>query len=276
MEDVLRPMERRDAVVFAGIDRSERVEFIKVYAIDEGNAKQALQEFFSAKNLFPADYVLVSEGFESLEGRRAITTRSEDELAAILSRLGLRLVSNGVLYVDGDGIYQLTLLNRSLYERLSRKRQNNLRGGLEVNPVDILSLGVDVLVENLSGVDLMEWVPGGAVVLHEPAVSEVAELLASDRNYNIVVETKDASKYSFLDFQAILRLPPMEAEDFARRLSNLLGIEVPYELVKRLPDVKLNERNLRGIVRLVEGLSSLGLSQREALELAIKLNLGEL
>ncbi len=276
MEDVLRPMERRDAVVFAGIDRSERVEFIKVYAIDEGNAKQALQEFFSAKNLFPADYVLVSEGFESLEGRRAITTRSEDELAAILSRLGLRLVSNGVLYVDGDGIYQLTLLNRSLYERLSRKRQNNLRGGLEVNPVDILSLGIDVLVENLSGVDLMEWVPGGAVVLHEPAVSEVAELLASDRNYNIVVETKDASKYSFLDFQAILRLPPMEAEDFARRLSNLLGIEVPYELVKRLPDVKLNERNLRGIVRLVEGLSSLGLSQREALELAIKLNLGEL
>ena len=273
MEDVLIPRERRDAVVFAGVDDSERVEFIKVYGVSEELAKTALEDFFSARGLFPSDYRLVSRGFESLQGRRVITTRSEARLSAALSRLGLKLISNGVLYTEGNEVYQFTLVSESLYERLVSREEIKP----EVDPLEILSLGIDVLVENLAGVDLREFVPEGTVILHEPPLSEVAELLTSERNYNLVVETKDASKYSPLDFQAVLRLPPMDREDFARRLSELLGVDVPVEILAKLPEVKLNERNLRGIVDLTRKLSSeLGLSTDEALKLAMRLNLGEL
>ena len=273
MEDVLIPRERRDAVVFVGVDDSERVEFIKVYGVSEELAKTALEDFFSAKGLFPSEYRLVSRGFESLQGRRAITTRSEARLSAALSRLGLKLISNGVLYTEGDEIYQFTLVSESLYERLVSREETKLK----VDTLEILSLGVDAVVENLAGVDLREFVPEGTVILHEPPISEVAELLSAERNYSLVVETKDASKYSFLDFQAVLRLPPMDGEDFARRLSELLGVEPPVEIIAKLPEVKLNERNLRGIVDLTRKLSSeLGLSADEALKLALRLNLGEL
>ena len=273
MEDVLIPKERRDAVVFVGVDAAEHVEFIKVYGVSEEVAKSALEEFFSAKGLFPEDYRLVSRGFEPLEGKKAITTRSEARLAAALSRLGLKLISNGVLYTDGDGVYQFTLVSDSLYERLVPKREPELK----VDPLKILSIGVDAVVENLAGVDLMEFVPEGTVVLHEPPLSEAAELLASERNYKVVVDTKDASKYASLDFQAVLKLPPMERGEFARRLSELLGVEVSPELVAKLPETRLNERNLRGIADLARKLSSeLDTSLEDALELAVRLNLGAL
>ena len=273
MEDVLIPKERKDAVVFVGVDAAEHVEFIKVYGVSEEVAKSALEEFFSAKGLFPEDYRLVSRGFEPLEGKKAITTRSEARLAAALSRLGLKLISNGVLYIDEDEVYQFTLVSDALYERLVPKKEPELK----VDPLKILSLGVDAVVENLAGVDLMEFVPEGTVVLHEPPLSEAAEFLASERNYKVVVDTKDASKYASLDFQAVLKIPPMEREEFARRLSELLGVEVSPELVAKFPETRLNERNLRGIADLARKLSSeLDISLEEALELAVRLNLGAL
>ncbi|WP_232461764.1 hypothetical protein [Thermococcus pacificus] len=134
MDDILVPKERRDAVVFVGVDRAENVEFIKVYAVSEETAKVTLEEFFSAKGLFPAEYRLVSRGIEEVGDRRAITTRSESSLAAALARLGLRLLSNGVLYLDGiENLYQFTLVSEALYERITsegpqRARVRNLKG----------------------------------------------------------------------------------------------------------------------------------------------------
>ena len=164
-------------------------------------------------------------------------------------------------------------MSDSLYDRLVPKTG----AGPKVDPLKVLSLGVDAVVENLAGIDLRKVVPEGTVILHEAPLSEVAELLAAERSYSIVVETKDASKYAPLDFQAVLRLPPMEREEFARKLSELLGVEVSTELVARLPEIRLNERNAMGIAELARKLSSgLGISLEEALELAVGLNLGEL
>ncbi|NPA47634.1 MAG: hypothetical protein GXO14_03180 [Thermococci archaeon] len=120
VEDILLPCERRDSVVLVGVDRrSESVEFIRVYAVDEETAKATLEEFMNAKGLFPVDYVVVGAGPADVSEKSAITTRSEAELSSALSRLGLRLLSNGVLYTEGrERLYQITLVSESLYAEL--------------------------------------------------------------------------------------------------------------------------------------------------------------
>ncbi|ASJ08555.1 hypothetical protein A3L11_04630 [Thermococcus siculi] len=279
MGDILVPKERRDAVVLIGVDGSENVEFIKVYAVSEEVAKQTLEEFFSAKGLFPSDYRLVSRGSEEVGERSAITTRSESSLGAALARLGLKLLSNGVLYLDGvERLYQFTLVSETLYERITaEKKAPESYDGESLTAEEILSLGVDVLVENLSGMDLSKLLPEKALLLREPTIERVAELLAEERDYPVVVETRDAGKYEFLDFPIILRLPPLSPEEFAQKLSERLGFEVSPGHFLDYPAEKLNMRNVEALARLVGALiEKRGLSAGEALSIAVRLNLGEL
>ncbi|WP_456421767.1 hypothetical protein [Thermococcus sp.] len=265
--DILTPREREDAVVFIGIDKAGNVEFIKVYAVDEQRAKETLEEFFNAKGLFPADYRLVSRGVENVSGKGAITTRSELKLSESLARLGLKLLSNGVLHLgDRNEIYQITLVSESLYRSATRETTKK-----RLSWKDVLSLGVDTLVENLRGVDLSELVPENALLLYEPSVESVAELLLSERDRPVIVETKDASKYSNLDFSALIRIPPLSREEFAVELSARLGFEVPVGLLK-LPEKRLNLRNVEALAKLVEALVKKGLNREEALKVAVKLN----
>ncbi|NJE30517.1 hypothetical protein E3E38_05565 [Thermococcus sp. 18S1] len=279
MDDILIPKERRDAVVLIGVDRSGSVEFIKVYAVSEETAKETLEEFFSAKGLFPSDYRLVSRGAEETGGKAAITTRSESSLGASLSRLGLRLLSNGVLYLEGvDRVYQFTLVSEDLYRRITSEKAETSPEfePPAILPEDVLSLGLDTLVENLRGTELDELLPEGALLLREPPVDRVAEILAEARDYPVVVETKDAGKYWFLDFPVVLRLPPLSPDDFAAELSAMLGFEVGAGYFLDYPPEKLNLRNAKALARLVRVLvEKRGLGEREALALAVRLNLGE-
>lgn len=278
MEDILIPKERRDAVVLIGVDRGENVEFIKVYAVSEEKAKQTLEEFFSAKGLFPGDYRLVSRGSEEVGERKAITTKSEEKLSSSLARLGLRLLSNGVLYLEGvERIYQFTLVSEALYQRITFEKGEDVKEEPvpEFEPLDVFSLGVDVLVENLRGTELGEVLPPNAVLLREPPLKEVYELLEKERDFPIVVETKDAGKYSSLDFPAILRLPPLTVEEFAAELSERLGFRVEPERFLDYPPERLNLRNVDALARLVRALMARKrLSPEEALSLAVRLNLG--
>jgi len=281
MDDILVPKERTDAVVFIGVDRSEGVEFIKVYAVDEEKAKEALEEFFSAKGLFPRDYRLVSRGLEDVSGKGAITTRSEVELSASLARLGLRLLSNGVLDVGGlDRVYQLTLVSEDFYRRVVPKKtaRNDQKSQMPAMTLkEVLSLGVDTLVENLRGVELNELLPEGAVLLREPPLERVAELLAEERDYPVVVETKDAGKYRPLDFSVVLRLPPLSPGEFAAELSERVGLPVDESLFENYPPKRLNLRNVKALAMLVKALvKKKGLGEKDALILAVRLNLGEL
>jgi len=278
MEDILIPKERRDAVVLIGVDRGENVEFIKVYAVSEEKAKQTLEEFFSAKGLFPGDYRLVSRGSEEVGERKAITTKSEEKLSSSLARLGLRLLSNGVLYLEGvERIYQFTLVSEALYQRITFEKGEDVKEEpvLEFEPLDVFSLGVDVLVENLRGTELGEVLPPNAVLLREPPLKEVYELLEKERDFPIVVETKDAGKYSSLDFPAIVRLPPLTVEEFAAELSEKLGFRVEPERFLDYPPERLNLRNVDALARLVRALMARKrLPPEEALSLAVRLNLG--
>jgi len=264
--DILTPAERRDAVVFIGVDRAGNVEFVKVYAVSEEKAKETLEEFFNAKGLFPADYRLVSRGFENVSGKKAITTRSEEELGSSLARLGLKLLSNGILTLGDIGeVYQITLVSEALYKRVTRGVERPSTGWREV-----LSLGVDTLVENLRGVDLSELVPANALILREPSVESVAELM-EEFDGPVIVDTKDARKYRNIDFSAFVRIPPLSREEFAVELSSRLGFNVPVSLIS-LPENRLNLRNVEKVAKLVEALVRKGFEREEALKMALKLN----
>ncbi len=293
MDDILIPRERTDAVVLIGVDGgAERVEFIKVYAVDEGTAKRALEEFFNARGgLFPADYRLVSRGgSEDVGDRRAITTKSEVELSSSLARLGgLKLLSNGILHLDGlESLYQFTLVSESLYRRIVQEtrrgeeepeRAEKTEKTLEFEPpLDVLSLGVDVLVENLRGVDLEKLLPPKARLLREPELRELIELMGEERDFPIVVETRNAARYSVLDFPATVRLPPLTVEEFAAELSGgRLGFRVDPKYFKEYPPEKLNLRNVKALAKLVRALiEKKGFSGRGALSIAVRLNLGGL
>ncbi|ASJ00080.1 hypothetical protein A3K92_00555 [Thermococcus gorgonarius] len=276
MDDILIPKERRDAVVLIGVDDRDRVEFVRVYALTEELAMQALEEFFNAKGLFPTDYRLVSRGNEPVGGRKAITTRSEVSLSSALARLGLKLLSNGILYLEGvNTIYQITLVSEDLYSTILSGREKEVQGSDEnLNPEDVISLGVDVLVENLSGRDISDLLPENAVLLREPPLEKVASLLNEERDYPLVVETKNAGKYAVLDFPVVVRLPPLTAEEFAAELSSRLGIDVDPGLFSGYLPEKLNLRNAKALVKLVEAIvEKWNLGREEALKLAIKLNL---
>ncbi|WP_209476534.1 hypothetical protein [Thermococcus stetteri] len=280
MEDILLPKERRDAVVLIGVDERDNVEFVRVYAVSEERAKQVLEEFFNARGLFPTDYRLVSRGTEPVGDRKAITTRSETTLSSALARLGLRLLSNGVLYLEGvETLYQITLVSESLYSAIVGKRVEKPPQKEEVSenlpePKEVLSLGVDALVENLSARDISEFLPENALLLREPPVEKVAGLLAEERDYPVVVETKNAQRYASLDFAVVLRLPPLTVEEFAAEVSSRLGVDVDPSLFSSYPPEKLNLRNVRALVSLVEAIvEKWGLDREKALKIAVKLNL---
>ncbi len=271
MEDVLAPRERHDAVVFIGVDRRENVEFIKVYAMDEVLAAKTLQEFFEAKGIFPSDFIVVERGFESVGDKGAITTRSEGELSAKLSRLGLKLLSNGVLFTSGvEEVYSMTLVSRGLLGEFSD--ESGRRSG-ETAKLKLLGLGESTLVENRRGIDLGPYLHGNALLVREPSVERAAELLESGRP--LVVETADASKYSSLEFSVVIKLSPLSPREFSEEVSRELGFEVPYEMFTTLPPEKRGVRNARAVARLARKLrEKTGKEWEEALALAIRLHLG--
>ncbi len=265
--DILTPKERQDAVVFIGIDKAGNVEFVKVYAISEEKAKEALEEFFNAKGLFPADYRLVSRGPEDVSGKGAITTRSEEKLSSSLAKLGLKLLSNGVLHLgDRKEVYQITLVSESLYKRATSEKTERGLGWKE-----LLSLGVDTLVENLRGVDIGELLPEGVILLREPPRERVAELLWGERERPVIVETRDSSRYKDFEFSLFVRIPPLTREEFAAELSARLGLEVSPDLIT-LPEKRLNLRSVEAVTRLIEALVRKGLQKEEALRVALRLN----
>ena len=266
MDDILTPRERRDAVVFIGVDRSGNVELVRVYALNEELAKRTLEEFLNAKGLFPTDYEVVSRGWEDLAGRKVITTRSEEELSFRLSRLGLRLLSNGVLILENaDRVYQITLASERLRGRFSRRRDpmKILRG--------LLEMGLSVLVENLRGIELSEIVPGNLLLLREPSSGELVRALSTGKP--VVVDTTNASQYLSFEIPAVVRLPPLTPEEFAKELSKRLGVEVSPRLFSEYPKERLNLRNVESLVQLVEAFREKGVPLGKALSIAIEINI---
>ncbi|EEB73799.1 hypothetical protein [Thermococcus sp. AM4] len=273
MDEVLLPRERRDAVVFIGVDAADNVEFVKVYAVSEEKAREALEKFFNARGLFPADYRLVSSGPEDVRGKGAITTRTETSLSSALARLGLKLLSNGVLHLEGaETVYQLTLVSEELYERILGKTDEGDELKLELE--DVFSLGLDVIVENLRGVELSGYLPPDAKLLKEPEVSELMAIMENpERDFPVVVETKNLARYSFFEFPITLKLPPLTVEEFAAELSERLGFSVDPALFDEYPPEKLNLRNVEALVKLVDALvEKKGLGREEALSVAVRLN----
>ncbi len=276
MEDILVPKERTDAVVFIGVDRRENVEFIKVYAVSEEAALEALEAFMNARGLHPADYRLVSRGFEETSGKRAITTRTEEKLSALASRLGLKLLSNGVLHTgEAEELYQLTLLSEELYGRLSEERSRGSRGkrkrGLAISVQKALELGLPALVVNFRGINLEPLIPKGAVLLREPSPAEVLKAM---REKVVVVETVWPGKYAGLPLAIRINLPPLSREEFAGELSERLGFSVDPGLFEDYPEWLLNYRNLDFLAEIVEKLVEGGMDKETALETAVMVNLG--
>ncbi|AEH24280.1 hypothetical protein [Pyrococcus yayanosii] len=135
MENITTPKERRDSLVLAGMTRDGKIEFVKVYALTKELALTVLDDFFSENELHPSDFVLIHEGYEDVSGKEVISTRTEEELSAMLARLGLKLVSNGLLYLDDvDRLYQITAVSRRFLERMRK-----LREGTEVEEVVTLN-----------------------------------------------------------------------------------------------------------------------------------------
>ncbi|NJE03659.1 hypothetical protein [Thermococcus sp. MV11] len=276
MDDILVPKERTDAVVFIGVDDSGGVEFIKVYAVDEEKARAALEEFFSARGLFPADYRLVSRGLEDVSGKGAITTRSEAELSASLARLGLKLLSNGILDVGGlDRVYQFTLVSEELYLKLRRKEEAEKakKRGLALTIRAAIELGFHTLIVNLRGINLEPLLPEGAKLLREPSPGEVLREMGRGE-FQVVVETVWPDKYYTVPFGARIKIPPMSRQEFARELENLVGVPVDEGILDDYPEWLFNYRNLEMIVQIFEKLRKRGMEKEKALETAIFVNLG--
>lgn len=109
---------------------------------------------------------------------------------------------------------------------------------------------------------------------------ELIELMGEERDFPIVVETRNAARYSVLDFPATVRLPPLTVEEFAAELSGgRLGFRVDPKYFKEYPPEKLNLRNVKALAKLVRALiEKKGFSGGEggALSIAVRLNLGGL
>jgi len=153
--DLLTPKERYSGVVFIGVRKNGEVEFIKVYAENEELAKDILERFLYEKGIHPADFVVVDKGYENVEGKEIISTRTESELSSFLGRLGLRLLSNGILYLQGKKeIYQITSLSKDLLREIKSKEED-----LKEEPVR-LELKTPKLpprfIEKLKPLELME------------------------------------------------------------------------------------------------------------------------
>ncbi|WP_324735431.1 hypothetical protein VFC49_09935 [Thermococcus sp. SY098] len=169
MDELSAPRERYDSVIFVGMTRDGTIEFIKVYGEDKEKALEILNRFFNEKNLHPADFILVDEGFEDVRDKKIISTRTEDELSAYLARLGLKLLSNGVLYLEGkDRIYQITTVSKELLEKIKGQKED--QGEFEVAEtepyVDVESITDDVPEEFLSSLMLLE-LREDAIIINE-------------------------------------------------------------------------------------------------------------
>ncbi|NJE07176.1 hypothetical protein E3E31_01220 [Thermococcus sp. M39] len=172
MEELSVPKERYDSLIFIGMHRDGTIEFIKVYGEDKEKTLEILNRFFSEKNLHPADFVLVDEGFEDVGDKKIISTRTEEELSAYLARLGLKLLSNGVLYLEGkDKIYQITAVSKELLKRIKEQKDNQEDPeAAEIEPyVDLKSVTDEVPKEFLSSLMLLE-LREDAIIINEAEV----------------------------------------------------------------------------------------------------------
>ncbi|WP_457753310.1 hypothetical protein [Thermococcus sp.] len=169
MDELSAPRERYDSVIFVGMTRDGTIEFIKVYGEDKEKALEVLNRFFGEKNIYPADFILVDEGFEDVRDKKIISTRTEDELSAYLARLGLKLLSNGVLYLEGkDRIYQITTVSKELLEKIKGQKEDQREFEVaETEPyVDVESITDDVPEEFLSSLMLLE-LREDAIIINE-------------------------------------------------------------------------------------------------------------
>ncbi|MCO6041759.1 hypothetical protein [Thermococcus alcaliphilus] len=152
--DLLTPKERYSGVVFIGVRKNGEVEFIKVYAENEELAKDILERFLYEKGIHPSDFVVVDKGYENVEGKEIISTRTESELSSFLGRLGLRLLSNGILYLQGKKeIYQITSLSKDLLREIKAKEN------LKEEPVRLGLKNLNLpprFIEKLKALELME------------------------------------------------------------------------------------------------------------------------
>ncbi|WP_167888926.1 hypothetical protein [Thermococcus sp. MV5] len=158
--NLLTPKERYNGLILIGVRRNEIVEFIKAYAENKELAKELLEQFLYEKGIHPADFVVVDQGYESVEGKEIISTRTESELSAFLARFGLRLLSNGVLYLQGKKeIYQITSVSQDLLEKIKTRTGKSVRIELKEEPlrVDLDEISLpESIKEKLKPLELME------------------------------------------------------------------------------------------------------------------------
>ncbi len=231
MEDVEIPRERYDSLVFIGVRRDGTVEFVKVYAENREKAMQLLEGFFFRRGLHPADFVVIEQGEEDVSGKAMIGTRTEKELSATLARLGLKLVSNGVLYTSGrDTFYQITAVSRGILAELKGEGAELEGGSVEIDlsgvkgypyieKLRLFELREDVLVENKAGVDLEEFL--NTVVRGTVRIPAFIDL---DENRILVYDGMFHEKVSDLHDYVMVRVPVIywdaysdDIEDFKLR-----------------------------------------------------------
>ncbi len=363
MEDVEIPKERYDSLVFVGIRRNGTVEFIKVYGKNKEKAMEVLEEFFFRRGLHPADFVVIEQGKEDVSGRAMISTRTERELSASLAKLGLKLISNGVLYTSGkDTIYQITAVSKTLLPEIKARGQevdleegsikidlSEVQGYPYIEKLKLFELREDVLVENKASIDLEEFlnniirgnvkIPAyidldhhrilvydgifherisnladyvivripviywdaysddisdfelkeigknlytaplflkaskGYLILNEPPIGLVQKLLSIKRrgyfrfklegkryelpvDFILVVETRDSSKYTDMNFPILILLPELHASEIERLISTKLGVKPSIPTVGSIPKELRTVSAVENIVRLVEKLKA--------------------
>jgi len=276
-EEILIPKERKDSIVLVGITQEGSVEFIKVYGIGREIAVETLERYMNAEGLHPADFVLLEKGEENVKGKTVISVNTEEKLRLALAKLGLRMISNGVLYLeDVKKLYQVTLIRKELYNRVFRRsrEKNSLFEETFGGIIEFfVSHGLSVLVENKGGLILENKVPKRVEILYEPSISEVAKKLRLGDS-PIVVETKNAKKYAELEIPVVLKIPQLNRNLFKKILEKSLMRTLPEELLSVLPQEKLTLRNAQMIAKVYKLLVENGIDEKKALEMAVSLNTG--
>ena len=286
MDELLAPKERYDSLIFVGMHRDGIIEFIKVYGEDKEKTLEILNRFFSEKNLHPADFVLVDEGFEDVKDKKIISTRTEEELSAHLARLGLKLLSNGILYLEGrDRIYQITTVSKELVKKIKGQEKSQkeievaeIKPYIDVNSLTdsipeqflsslvLLELREDMIVVNEAEVDLNKilknCVKGRVKIpryikIHENVIKifdeEIHEKIASQLEW-ILVKTPVVCWDRYVDSMEEFEFTKIKDKVFAAPLflkahkGYLVLSEPPVELVKKLKKIKQ-----RGYVKFPAG-----------------------
>ncbi|AAL81672.1 hypothetical protein PFDSM3638_07800 [Pyrococcus furiosus DSM 3638] len=224
INNITKPKERRDFVVMAGMRKDGTIDFIKVYALNEKLAIEVLEAFLKENNIHPSDFIVIQRGYEDVKDKKAITTRSEEELSAMLGRLGLRLVSNGVLYTDGiDKLYQITAISRELFESLQKEKREIFEDVQEkitfnfskvdlpekyVKKLRLLELMEDTIIFNMAELEipnLLKAIVEGTVLI--PRFLEKEDLI-------IRIFDEELHEYRGSYFDKVLIKPPIIHWDF--------------------------------------------------------------